>query len=266
MLKDITIGQYIRGNSIVHRADPRTKIALTFLYIISIFFVKNIIFYLLSAIYLAVVIKYSDIPVKLILRNLRPLKVLILITFILNLFFVSGETVLFSIGFVKITKEGLDLALHFSFRLIFLIFGSSILTLTTSPVAISDGIESFLKPLKKIKFPVHELAMMMTIALRFIPTLMEETDKIMKAQISRGADFDSGNIFQKAKSMVPLLVPLFISAFRRANELAMAMEARCYHGDDNRTRYRVLKYTKSDVYCTLVTVLYFIIIVYTSGI
>lgn len=264
MLKDITIGQFIRGDSIIHRADPRTKIALTFLYIISIFFINNIVLYVIPAIYLAIVIYFSKIPFKVFLGNLRPLRALLIITFILNIFFAAGDTILLSWRFIVITKEGLDLALHFSFRLVFLIIGSSILTLTTSPVSISDGIESFLKPLKKIKFPVHELAMMMTIALRFIPTLMEETDKIMKAQISRGADFDSGNIFEKAKSMIPLLVPLFISAFRRANDLAMAMEARCYHGDENRTRYRLLKFSLVDFYCILASILYFALIIYTS--
>lgn len=266
MLRDITIGQYVRGNSIVHRADPRTKLALTMLYIISIFFIKNIFFYILPVLYLTVVIWASKIPAKIILRNLRPLRVLIIITFVLNLFFVAGDTVIFKLGFIVLTKEGLDLAIHFSFRLIFLVLGSSILTLSTSPIAISDGLESFLKPLKVFKFPVHELAMMMTIALRFIPTLMEETDKIMKAQISRGADFDSGNLIQKAKSMIPLLVPLFISAFRRANDLAMAMEARCYHGDENRTRYRILSYSLEDIYCLLISVVYFVVIVLTSNI
>lgn len=257
MIKDITLGQYVPGDSIVHKADPRTKIGLSFLYIISIFFVRDPLVYLLSALYLGVVVYYSTIPYKIILRGLRPLRVLILITFLLNVLFAGDGTIIFQFWILRITQEGLNLAIHFSLRLIFLVLGTSVLTLSTSPIAISDGIELLMKPLKRFKFPVHELAMMMTIALRFIPTLMEETDKIMKAQISRGADFESGNIIQRAKAMIPLLVPLFVSAFRRANELAMAMEARCYHGDDHRTRYRVLQFSKLDTYCILVSLAYF---------
>jgi len=216
--------------------------------------------YLLSALYLGVVVYYSTIPYKIILRGLRPLRVLILITFLLNVLFAGDGTIIFQFWIFRITQEGLNLAIHFSLRLIFLVLGTSVLTLSTSPIAISDGIELLMRPLKRFKFPVHELAMMMTIALRFIPTLMEETDKIMKAQISRGADFESGNIIQRAKAMIPLLVPLFVSAFRRANELAMAMEARCYHGDDHRTRYRVLQFSKLDTYCILVSLAYFALI------
>lgn len=261
MIKDITLGQYIPGNSVIHRADPRTKIGLSFLYIISIFFVKNPLVYILPVIYLGFVIFSSGIPAQVILKGLKPLRFLIIITFVLNVLFAGEGTVLFQLWIFRVTREGLNLAIHFSLRLMFLVLGTSILTLSTSPIAISDGIELLLKPLKKFKFPVHELAMMMTIALRFIPTLMEETDKIMKAQISRGADFESGNIIQRAKAMIPLLVPLFVSAFRRANELAMAMEARCYHGDDNRTRYRVLRFTQIDMYCLMFSIVYFSLVI-----
>lgn len=264
MIKDITLGQYIPGDSPVHRADPRTKIALSFLYILSVFFIKNPVGYILPALYLLLVLYSSKISYRIVLRGLKPLRVLILITFVLNVFFSGEGTVIFQWGIIRITREGLLLAIHFSLRLIFLVMGTSILTLSTSPISISDGLEQILKPLKRFHFPVHELAMMMTIALRFIPTLMEETDKIMKAQISRGADFESGNLIERAKAMIPLLVPLFVSAFRRANELAMAMEARCYHGDENRTRYRILKFSTIDLYCFGISMLYFIMVVLSS--
>ncbi len=263
MLKDITLGQYFPGNSLVHRADPRTKILVAFIYIVSIFLVSHPIFYLVTLVYLYLVIKNCGVPLKLILKGLKPLKFILILTFVLNLFFSSGSNIIFSFYFIKITREGLFLAIHFCVRLVLLILGTSILTLTTSPVSLSDGLELMMRPLKKFKFPVHELAMMMTIALRFIPTLMEETDKIMKAQMSRGADFETGNIFQRAKAMVPLLVPLFVSAFRRANDLAMAMEARCYHGGEGRTRFRVLKYTKDDTVCIIATLIYLVLIVIT---
>lgn len=261
MLKDITLGQYVQKDSLIHNADPRSKILLSIIYVISIFLIKNIVFYIVPFIFVCLAIYASKLPISTVLKGLKPLKVLIIITFILNTFFGAGETIIFKLGFIQITKEGLVLASHFSLRLIFLILGTSILTLSTSPISIADGLELLLAPLKKLKFPVHELAMMMTIALRFIPTLMEETDKIMKAQMSRGADFETGNLFARAKAMVPLLVPLFISAFRRANELAMAMEARCYHGGEGRTRYRKLSFGINDFYCIVATIVYIVIII-----
>ena len=254
MLRDITLGQYMPGNTIVHRLDPRTKILLTIVYIAMIFCVSSPVWYVIPLFFVALCAKLSGITVKQLVKTIKPLRFLLLITFVLNLFFSSGDTIWFQWSFIKITKEGVMTAVHFSMRLIFLVAGTSILTLTTSPIALCDGIEVLLKPLSKIGFPAHELAMMMTIALRFIPTLIEEADKIMKAQMARGADFESGNLFKRAKAMVPLLVPLFVSAFRRAGELAMAMEARCYHGGEGRTRMRVLKFGKIDLYAALVTV------------
>lgn len=239
MLKDITIGQYYPSDSPVHRLDPRTKLVITFLFIIIIFFVRYYTGYLFIVAFMALTILLSKIPVKFILKGLRPILFIILLTFFINVFFTQGETILFEFWILKITKEGLHQAIFMTLRLLFLVTGTSILTLTTSPIALTDGIEMLLKPLKAIRFPSHELAMMMTIALRFIPTLLEETDKIMKAQMARGADFESGNLIQRAKSLIPLLVPLFVSAFRRADDLAMAMEARCYRGGDSRTRMKV---------------------------
>ena len=253
MLRDITLGQYMPGNTVVHRLDPRTKILLTIVYIAMIFCVSSPVWYVIPLAYLFLCSKLSGITFRQLLKAIKPLRFLLLITFVLNLFFSAGSTVLVQLGFIKITKEGLMTAIHFSMRLVFLVAGTSVLTLTTSPIALCDGIEVLLKPLSKIGFPAHELAMMMTIALRFIPTLIEEADKIMKAQMARGADFESGNLFKRAKAMVPLLVPLFVSAFRRAGELAMAMEARCYHGGEGRTRLRVLKYTMNDLWALLIT-------------
>ena len=240
MLKDITIGQYFPGDSAIHRLDPRTKLVITFLFIIVIFFVRYYTGYLFILAFMVLTTLLSGIPIKYILKGLKPLMFIILLTFFINVFFTPGETTLFSFWIFRVTEEGLHQGLFMTLRLLFLVTGTSLLTLTTSPIALTDGIEMLLKPLKAIKFPAHELAMMMTIALRFIPTLLEETDKIMKAQMARGADFESGNLIQRAKSLVPLLVPLFISAFRRADELAMAMEARCYRGGDSRTRMKVL--------------------------
>ncbi len=254
MLRDITLGQYMPGNTVVHRLDPRTKIILTIFYIAIIFCVASPIWYVIPLVYLLAVSKLSGLTPKRLLKSVKPLRFLLILTFVLNLFFSSGTTVWIQWGILRVTREGFITAVHFSMRLIFLVAGTSILTLTTSPVALSDGIEMLLKPLKVIHFPAHELAMMMTIALRFIPTLIEEADKIMKAQMARGADFESGNLIKRAKAMIPLLVPLFVSAFRRAGDLAMAMEARCYHGGEGRTRLRVLKYAKIDLYALLVTV------------
>ena len=246
MLRDITLGQYYPVDSPVHRLDPRLKIILTFLYIIAVFLVGNLLFYLPVAAYLVFAARMAKLPAGMMLRSLRPMRILLVITFVLNLFFFSGTQELVRVGSVVIWREGLINALIFTFRLIFLVTGSSILTLTTAPVTLTDGLERLASPLKVIKFPAHEMAMMMTIALRFIPTLMEEADKIMKAQTARGADFETGNLLARARAMIPLLVPLFISAFRRAGDLAMAMEARCYHGGEGRTRLHKLQYGRRD--------------------
>ena len=253
MLKDITLGQYMPGNTAVHRLDPRTKIILTAAYIAMIFLVSSPLWYVVPTLYVALAARLAGLSFGQLLKSVRPLRVLLILTFVLNLFFSGGSTVWVRWGIVTVTQEGVLLAIHFSMRLVFLVVGTSVLTLTTSPVALSDGIEMLLKPLTVFHFPSHELAMMMTIALRFIPTLIEETDKIMKAQQARGADFESGRLLARAKAMVPLLVPLFVSAFRRAGELAMAMEARCYHGGEGRTRLRVLRFTAEDGRAALVT-------------
>ena len=252
MHKDITMGQYYPSDSVIHRLDPRTKIILTVMMIVAVFMVHGLVGYALILGFVYMASRLAKIPFKLLVRGLRPLRFILILTFLLNLLFSSGETMLIQWGIIKISMEGLSQAIHYSLRLMFLVVGTSMLTLTTSPVSLADGLEMLLSPLKKIRFPAHELAMMMTIALRFIPTLLEETDKIMKAQMARGADFESGNLLQRAKAMVPLLVPLFVSAFRRAGDLAMAMEARCYHGGENRTRLRVLKVTKNDWLAVLV--------------
>ncbi len=246
MMKNLTLGQYYPVDSWVHRLDPRTKILLTIAMIVAVFLVKTMVGYALILGFVCLVSRLSRIPFKMLLKGVKPLRVILILTFLLNLFFNTGTTMLIAWGFLKISYEGLSQAVHYSLRLVFLVLGTSLMTLTTSPIALSDGIEMLLSPLKKLHFPAHELAMMMSIALRFIPTLMEEADKIMKAQMARGADFESGNLLARAKAMVPLLVPLFVSAFRRAGDLAMAMESRCYHGGENRTRLRVLKITKND--------------------
>ena len=246
MLQDITIGQYIPGESFTHKLDPRTKIIISILFIVSLFVINKFAGYILVVAFLGAAIINSKIPLKFILKGLKPILFLVVITGILNIFMIKGteSTLVYQLGFLKIYKEGLSTAAFMALRLIFLIVGTSLLTLTTSPIELTDGIERLLRPIGKTL--AHELAMMMTIALRFIPTLMEETDKIMKAQKARGADFDSGNIIQKAKNLIPILVPLFISSFRRADELAMAMEARCYRGGAGRTRMKELKYSYRD--------------------
>lgn len=245
MMKNITIGQYIPGESIVHQLDPRTKILATFLFIALLFLVETFTGYALGALMLFVIVLLSRIPVKFVLRGIRPLMFIIVLTLCLHFFMTEGRVIL-QIWFLKLTYEGLIRGLMMVSRLILLIIGSSLLTLTTSPILLTDGIESLLKPFRALGVPAHELAMMMTIALRFIPTLVEETEKIMKAQMARGADFESGNIFHRAKSLIPILIPLFVSAFRRADELAVAMEARGYRGGEGRTRFRVLKFTRRD--------------------
>lgn len=240
MLRDITIGQHYPVESAIHSLDPRTKILGALFMIVALFFITPLWGYGIAFALLTVVILLSKVPVKFILKGLRPIMFFILFAITINMFLTPGKIV-WSFGFLEVTQEGIERALMTFFRFTFLIITSSMVTLTTSPMALTDGIERLLEPLKKIKFPAHELAMMMTIALRFIPTLIEEADKIMKAQMARGADFESGNIFARAKAMIPLLVPLFISAFRRADELAMAMEARCYRGGVGRTRMKVLR-------------------------
>ena len=240
MLKDITLGQYFPGNTVAHRLDPRTKILLVTLYIIALFSAKGLLGYMVMAATLAVCVKISKVGFKSLVRGLKPLVVIIAFTGILNIFFTPAETYLLEWGILRISEKGIQNALFMVVRIMLL------MTYTTSPIRLTDGLESLLGPLKRLRVPVHELAMMMAIALRFIPTLIEETDKIMSAQKARGADFESGNIFQKAKALVPILVPLFISAFRRADELATAMECRCYHGGEGRTKLHVLKYQRRD--------------------
>ena len=256
MIRDITLGQYYQADSVLHRLDPRVKLIATFVYVISLFVVDNLIGYGICFLFLALAIGLSKVPVKFMLRGMKAILFLLIITVIFNLFLTPGE-MLVSFWVFKITKEGVKMAFTMAVRLSMLIVGSSVMTLTTTPNNLTDGLESVMKPLKKIKVPVHEIAMMISIALRFIPILLEETDKIMKAQIARGADFESGNLFKKAKSMVPLLVPLFISAFRRANDLAMAMEARCYQGGEGRTKMKPLIYRKRDGIAYVIVVLFF---------
>ncbi len=246
MLKNITLGQYYPAESVVHRLDPRVKIVLLIAFVAAVFLVPNLSGFVLIALYLALACKLSKLPVKLLIKSIKPLRFILIFTFILNLFFTGGTTELLNLGFAVLTKEGLLNAIRYSLRLVFLVLGSSLLTLTTQPVTLTDGLERLLSPLKVIHFPAHEMAMMMTIALRFIPTLLEEADKIMKAQSARGSDFETGRLLERVKAMVPLLVPLFVSAFRRAGDLAMAMEARCYHGGEGRTRLHVLKMQKND--------------------
>ena len=258
MLRDITLGQYYQTDSVIHRLDPRVKLTATIAFIISLFLVKNIWGYLIAALFLAAVIKMSNVPLKFMIRGMKAIVFLLLLTVAFNLFLTPGEP-LVQIWKLTITKEGAQIAGMMAVRLTFLIIGSSVMTLTTTPNNLTDGMESLMKPLNKIKVPVHEIAMMMSIALRFIPILLEETDKIMKAQIARGADFESGNIIKKAKAMVPLLVPLFISAFRRANDLAMAMEARCYRGGDGRTKMKPLIYKKADRIGYVIVIAYLVI-------
>ena len=240
MIRDITIGQYYPAKSVLHRLDPRTKFLGTLGFLISVFLFHTFLGYAVATVFLAVMIAISKVPVKFMFKGLKAIVMILLITVVFNIILTPGE-VLWRFGIIKVTREGLVLAGRMAIRLVYLVIGSSIMTLTTTPNQLTDGLERLLRPLNKIRVPVHEIAMMMSIALRFIPILLEETDKIMKAQIARGAD-----LIQKAKNMVPLLVPLFISAFRRANDLAMAMEARCYHGGDHRTQMKPLHYEKRD--------------------
>lgn len=245
MLRDITLGQYYRADSVIHRLDPRVKIAGTLAYMISLFVFNNLICYALAIVFLGTIIGLSKVPVKFMLRGMQSVVFLLIITVIYNVF-LSGGTTIVKFWVFTITYEGIINAVFMFFRLMLLIMGSSVMTLTTTPNQLTDGLESLMRPLKIFKVPVHEMAMMMSIALRFIPILMEETDKIMKAQIARGADMENKNLFIRVKNLIPILVPLFISAFRRAGDLALAMEARCYHGGEGRTRMRVMKLAVRD--------------------
>ena len=261
MIRDITIGQYYPAKSVLHRLDPRVKLVSTLLYLISLFLVKNVWGYVVATVFLIAVIRLSKVPFSYIVRGLKPIIMLLMITVIFNLFLTRSGDVLFSWWIFTVTEGGLKTAVIMANRLIYLIIGSSLMTFTTTPNELTDGIETLLKPLNKIHVPVHEIAMMMSIALRFIPILLEETDKIMKAQIARGADLESGNMIQKAKSMIPILVPLFVSAFRRANDLAMAMEARCYRGGEGRTKMKPLHYQSVDWKAYVFVVVYLVAVI-----
>lgn len=261
MIRDITIGQYYPAKSILHRLDPRVKLVCTLLYLVSLFLFRSVPGYIVATIFLAMIIKISTVPFSYIVRGLKPIVMLLMITVPFNLFLTRDGEVLFHAWIFTITEGGLITAVYMAIRLIYLIIGSSLMTFTTTPNELTDGIEALLHPLNRIHVPVHEVAMMMSIALRFIPILLEETDKIMKAQIARGADLESGNMIQKAKSMIPILVPLFVSAFRRANDLAMAMEARCYRGGEGRTKMKPLHYQKRDYVAYIVVIVYVIAVV-----
>ena len=248
MLKDITLGQYFPGTSIIHRLDPRTKLIMLVVYIVALFMATSWVGYGLLFAFLACVIKISTIPVKSILRGMKPLIMILVFTGVLNLFFTQEGKVLIDFWVITITSGGLQRAIFMVIRILMLVTGTFLLTYTTSPIALTDGLEALLNPLKKVHVPVHELSMMMCIALRFIPTLIEETDKIMCAQKARGADFENGTIIERAKALVPILVPLFIGAFRRADELATAMECRCYQGGEGRTKMKLLRYHRNDMF------------------
>ena len=265
MIRDITIGQYYQTDSVIHKMDPRVKLFGTVVFLVSLFIGRNVPLYLLAGVFLAAMIKISKVPFKFMIKGLKAVVFILIFSAAFNLFLTKG-TVIFSIWKLQITLEGVITAVYMVIRLMMLIIGSSLLTLTTTPNNLTDGLEKSLGFLKVIKVPVHEVAMMMSIALRFIPILIEETDKIMKAQTARGADFEHGNIIQRAKAMVPLLVPLFISAFRRANDLAMAMEARCYHGGKGRTKMKPLKYKKRDIMAYLVLFAYLAVMIVVSRI
>ena len=255
MLKDITLGQYFPGNSPVHLLDPRTKLIILVGYIAALFTATNWVSYGLVFAFLAFSVAISRIPVKAILRGMKPLVMILVFTGILNVFFTEGKTVLVSFWRITVTWEGVQRAFFMMIRILMLISGTFLLTYTTSPISLTDGLESLLSPLKHLRVPVHELSMMMCIALRFIPTLIEETDKIMSAQKARGADFESGNLLERVRALVPILVPLFISAFRRADELATAMECRCYQGGDGRTKMKLLRYKQRDIKAFLVSII-----------
>ncbi len=257
LLKDITIGQYFPGDSLIHRLDPRFKIVITLIFIVMLFTGGSFVCLAIGAVYTLIAVLLSKIKLKMFIKSVKPIMPFLLITAVLNLFLVSTGDVLWKWKFIKITSEGIDISVFMMFRIILLIMGTSLLTYTTSPITLTDAIERLLSPLKKLKFPVHELAMMMSIALRFIPTLIEETDKIMSAQKARGAEIDTGSFMTRARNLVSILIPLFISSFRRADELATAMECRCYHGGEGRTRLRQLKSAPRDYAALAVTLLFF---------
>ena len=255
-MRDITLGQYVAGDSVIHKLDPRTKIAMMILYIAMTFLVKEIWYMAIPFVYLVLELILSGISLRYILNSLKPIRFLLILMFLLNLFFTKGEHVWLDLGFWQLTGEAVLQSFFLSIRIVLLVAGASMLTLTTSPIALTDGLEKLLTPLKIFHFPAHELAMMMTIALRFVPTLMDESEKIRNAQMSRGADFESGNVFKRVKSMIPILIPLFVSSFRKADDLAIAMESRCYHGGDGRTRMHQLKFRKEDLIAILITLLF----------
>lgn len=255
MIRDITLGQYYAKDSVIHRLDPRVKIAGTFVYLVMIFLVKDFIGFGFVTLCLAGVVALSRVPVKFIVKGMKPILFILIFTFCINIFLYRG-TVIWQLGFLKITEEGLQQAVFIAVRLLLLIFGTSLLTYTTKPMALTDGFEAVLRPFAKLGVPAHEIAMMMSIALRFIPTLLEETDKIMKAQQARGADFESGNLLHRAKALIPILIPLFVGAFRIAQDLAMAMESRCYRGGEGRTRLHPMKYRRADRIAYVVILLF----------
>ncbi len=255
MLSDVTIGQFFPGNSVLHRLDPRMKLALTFAYIIAIFIPQNGVGLALAVVLMAVAVLISRLPLSLVLRSMKPVLPLIILTAAINLFYAQGEP-LWQWWIVRITAEGIANAIFIAVRILCLIVGTSLLTYTTSPTALTDGLERLLSPLKVLHFPVHEIAMMMTIALRFIPTLIEETDKIMSAQKARGADLESGGLLQRVRALIPILIPLFVSSFRRAYELATAMECRCYHGGEGRTRMKQFRLGMRDMVCLAVMMVF----------
>jgi len=261
MLREITLGQYYSADSVLHRLDPRTKLIGTLVYLISLFLFTNPYVYLTAAVFLTCAILLSKVPFSYMVKGLKSIFFLLIFTALLNMFFIKGE-VLVSFWKLTISKEGFKQAVYMAVRLILLVIGSNLMTLTTTPTRLTNAMEYVMRPLKIFRVPVHEIAMMMSIALRFIPILLDETDKIMKAQLARGADFESGNVIKKAKALVPVLVPLFISAFRRANDLAMAMEARCYHGGKGRTQMKPLKYAKRDLAAYLVVAAYLTTLVF----
>lgn len=260
MIRDITIGQYYAVDSVIHRLDPRVKIIGTLVYIISLFTFQRFAGYLAAALFFGLVVYWSKVPLRFILKGLKPIIFVLLFTAALNLFWTPGRS-LVNLGIINITVEGIRRSIFMALRLTFLIIGSSLMTLTTTPNQLTDALEKLLHPLNKVRVPVHDVAMMMSIALRFIPILIEETDKIMKAQMARGADFESGNIFHRMKSMLPIMVPLFVSADRRAGDLALAMDARCYHGGEGRTKMKPLKYCPGDFRGYGVLAIYFIVVI-----
>ena len=261
MLRDITLGQYYPADSVVHKLDPRVKLFATLIYIIALFTFRGILGLALITGMLIFMIKISKVPFKFIVKGLKAIVVLLLITAVFNLLFTPSGTQLWHWGPFYITSTGIMNAVLMTIRLIYLIIGTSLMTLTTTPNQLTDGLERLMRPLNRIHVPVHEIAMMMSIALRFIPILMEETDKIMKAQMARGADFENGNLIQKAKNMIPLLIPLFVSAFRRADDLAMAMEARCYNGGDGRTKMKPLRYNKTDHIAYVILLVFLVLVI-----